>query len=210
MIPMLTTTRHPAYLLVAALLVAVTVSGCRGSISPKNPVHLNWNMDDQAFLPPQEPTDFFEDGRAMRQPVANTVSFGELRLDAAADSGQHNGRYLTELPERLELDDALLARGQERYEIFCTPCHSDIGDGLGPVPATAESIGQTWVVPNFHEGAYTEYPVGRIYNVATDGFGTMRGYRSQISQDDRWAIAAWVKALQLTQDANAPADEEGR
>lgn len=207
---MLTTTRHPAYLFVAALLVAVTVSGCRGSISPKTPVHLNWNMDDQAFLPPQEPTDFFEDGRGMRAPVKNTVAYGELRKDVGSDTGQLNGRYLTALPERFELDEALLARGQERYEIFCTPCHSDVGDGLGSVPALAESIGQTWVIPDFHDGAHTEYPVGRIYHVASDGFGTMRGYRSQIPQDDRWAIAAWVKALQLNQAANAPADEEGR
>lgn len=207
---MLTTTRYTASLLAAALLIAVTVSGCRGSITPKNPVHLNWNMDDQAFLPPQEPTDFYEDGRSMRQPVENTVAFGELRADTASDSGQLNGRYLTELPERFELDEDLLARGQERYEIYCTPCHSDVGDGLGPVPAVADSIGQSWVVPDFHDDTRAAYPVGRIYHVATDGFGTMRGYRSQIPQDDRWAIAAWVKALQLTQNANAPADEEGR
>lgn len=208
--PMLTITRHPAFLFAAALMIAGSVTGCRGSITQKNPVHLNWNMDDQAFLPAQEPSAFFEDGRGMRPPVANTIATGELRNDTASDTGQVNGRYLTELPERLELNDALLARGQERYEIYCTPCHSDIGDGHGAVPAYAQTIGTSWVIPDFHDDIRSEYPVGRIYHIASDGFGTMRGYRSQIPQDDRWAIAAWVKALQLTQNATAPADEEGR
>jgi len=207
---MLTSTMRPARVLAVLLLVAASVSGCRGTTRQKPPVHLNWNMDNQANLHAQEPSSFFEDGRGMRAPVANTIALGELRADAAYETGKVNGQYLQELPEGLELDEALLKRGQDRYDVFCTPCHGLVGNGQGAVPARAGSVGVMWVVPTFHDEQRQGYPVGRVYDVATNGFSTMAGYRSQIPADDRWAIAAWVKALQLTQNADTAAAEEGR
>lgn len=207
---MLTSTMRPARVLAVLLLVAASVSGCRGTTRQKTPVHLNWNMDNQANLHAQEPSKFFEDGRGMRQPVANTIALGELRADAAFETGQVNGQYLRELPARLELNEALLERGQDRYEVYCTPCHGIVGNGQGAVPARAASVGAMWVVPTFHDEQRQGYSVGRVYDVATNGFSTMAGYRSQIPADDRWAIAAWVKALQLTQNADTAAAEEGR
>lgn len=199
---MLTSTLRPARALAILALVAASVTGCRGTTRQKPPVHLNWNMDNQASLHAQEPSSFFEDGRGMRLPVANTVAVGELREDVAFEQGHVDGRYLTELPASVELNEALLARGEERYDIYCAPCHGDVGNGLGAVPARAAYAGVTWIVPTFHDEQRRGYPVGRIFDVATNGFSTMSGYRSQISADDRWAISAWVKALQLTQNAD--------
>lgn len=207
---MLTSTMRPARVLAVLLLVAASVSGCRGTTRQKTPVHLNWNMDNQANLHAQEPSKFFEDGRGMRLPVANTIAVGELRADAAFQQGHVNGQYLTELPEGLELNEALLARGQDRYDVYCTPCHGTVGDGNGAVPTHAQTRGVVWVAPTFHDEQRQGYPVGRVFDVATNGFSTMAGYRSQIPADDRWAIAAWVKALQLTQNADTAAAEEGR
>lgn len=200
----MTTTMRNARVFAALAIVAASMTGCRGTNSSKPPVHLNWNMDNQAYQRAQTPSDFFEDGRSARPPVANTIAIGELRDNEAFESGIQDGQYLTALPEGLELNETLLARGERQFDVYCAPCHSQVGDGQGAVPARAAAAGATWIVPTFHDAQRQEYPVGRIFHVATDGFSTMSGYRSQVSAEDRWAIAAWVKALQLTQ--NAPAE----
>lgn len=205
---MLTSTMRTARVLAVLGLVALTVAGCRGTTRTKTPVHLNWNMDNQASLQAQTPTSFYDNGAGMRLPVANTIAQGELPADAAFADGHVNGRYLTELPEGLTLDEALLDRGQERYGIYCAPCHGTVGDGVAPVPARADAVGAVWIVPSFHDELREGYPVGRIYDVATNGYSTMRGYRAQVPAEDRWAIAAWVKALQLTQTVTASVDAE--
>lgn len=207
---MFTTTLRTVCLIAATVSVVGVTSGCRGSISHKTPVHLNWNMDDQAYLRSQEPSEFFEDGRGMREPVEHTIAQGELRTGSAYETGIENGRYVNGLPDHITLDDALLERGQERYNIYCTPCHGEAGTGHGSVPAYAESIGTSWVIPDFHDEGKRGYSVGRIYHVASEGFGTMPSYKAQISQDDRWAIAAWVKALQQMPGSASPDAEEGR
>lgn len=200
---MLTTTKRTARALAALALAAASMTGCRGTTSEKPPVHPNWNMDNQAYHRGQTPSAFFADGAAMRPPVANTIAIGELRDNEALQTGSENGQYLTELPEGIELSEELLARGHQRYDIYCAPCHGLSGTGAGAVPARAEAGGATWIVPTFHDEQRQGYPVGRIFDVATNGYSTMLGYRSQISAEDRWAIAAWVKGLQLTQDASA-------
>lgn len=191
---------HSGRALAALLIVAAALTGCRGSTSRKPPVHPNTNMDNVAYISAQEPSDFFEDGRGNRQPVEGTVAQGMLNDDPAFDTGIVDGQYVDDLPEGIALSDELLERGEERYEIYCTPCHGSAGHGRGAVPARAEAGGVTWIVPSFHDEQRQAYSVGRIYNVATDGWSTMMGYRAQIPAEDRWAIAAWVKALQLTQD----------
>lgn len=198
---MLTTTMRTARVFAALALVAASVAGCRGTNSEKPPVHLNWNMDNQAYHRGQTPSEFFADGRAMRPPVANTIAIGELRDNEALHTGALNGEYLNELPEGLELNAELLERGQQRYDIYCAPCHGLSGTGQGAVPARAAAGGATWIVPTFHDEQRQGYSVGRIFDVATNGYSTMQGYRNQVSAEDRWAIAAWVKALQQTQNA---------
>lgn len=191
---------HSGRALAALVIVAAAISGCRGSTSRKPPVHPNTNMDNVAYISAQEPSDFFADGRGNRAPVEGTIAQGMNYDDPAYYEGIVDGEYATALPEDIALNDELLERGEERYEIYCTPCHGSAGHGRGAVPARAESAGITWIVPSFHDEQRQAYPVGRLYNVVTDGWSTMMGYRAQIPAEDRWAIAAWVKALQLSQD----------
>ena len=196
-------TRHLLLLIAATMLLAATQSACRGSTRKAPPVHVNWNMDNQKYLSAQEPFSFFEDGRAMRPWVEGTVSEAAPEYSEVELSGKVGDTYATETP--MPLDRELLERGQERYEIFCTPCHGSTGDGNGIVRQRA----RTWNIPTFHDEMRRGRTVGQVYEIITDGFSTMPSYRSQIPLSDRWAIAAYVKALQLTQGASrdaVPAD----
>ena len=184
---------------VFALLVA---AGCRGNRSEEPPVHLQQNMDFQEKGEAQEASSFFTDGRVMRQPVEGTVAVGQLRDDDHLHRGLDNtGKFADALPDAMELDEKLLARGEERYNIYCQPCHGALGYGDGPV--TRRGGGFAVRPANFHQKKYEPAPLGYIYAVATSGFGTMLGYASQVPVEDRWAIAAWVRTLQVSQRAKA-------
>jgi mono/diheme cytochrome c family protein len=161
---------------------------------------------DQPHYEPLEHSRFFADGSSARPLVEGTVARGLLRTDAHFFQGTVDGRLATTFPPRLfEEDDAtarLLARGQERYTIFCTPCHGLTGEGDGmavrrgfPAP------------PSLVDGEGGERlraaPVGHFYDVVTNGIGRMPDYATQITPDDRWAVVAYVRALQLSQHAAA-------
>lgn len=192
--------QHRRLLWAAALLVSAGVStGCRGALKSQPPVHLQQNMDNVHLIESQEPFDFFEDGRGMRPQVEGTVAVGELRNDEVYHEGTANGQYVSTLPEQLELSDELLARGEERYGIYCTPCHGAAGDGQGIVGYRDSAFGG--LIPTFHDELRRGYPVGRIYNIVTNGSNNMLPYAAQIPTDDRWAIAAWVRVLQVGQGA---------
>ena len=180
--------RRSAVLLSVAL--CLTTAGCvRGCRSSRPPIHLNPNMDDQPRYDPQEPSGFFYDGMAMRAPVPGTVARGELDEDQAFVTGKDAaGAFLTEIPP---LSAAQLARGAERYGIYCQPCHDERGLGQG-------ILLQYGKVPtaSFHDEQRLAYPPGRIFDVITNGSGLMKGYRWPIPPADRWAIVAHVKELQ--------------
>lgn len=177
-----------------AVLAAVTLYGCRGQPSPQPPVHLNLNMDFQSNFQPQEENSFFADKRAMRMPVAGTVARGSLREDDHFNTGKSGENFVTTLPMPLSIE--LLKRGQDRYNIFCTPCHSrtGLGNGLvvqrGFIPA-----------PNFHDDRIVTMPVGQYFDVISNGVRSMPAYGHAIPTDDRWAIAAYMRALQLSRHA---------
>lgn len=180
--------RRPAVLLSVALCLAT--AGCvRGCQSSRPPIHLNPNMDDQPRYDPQEPSRFFYDGMAMRAPVAGTVARGELGQDESFLTGKDAaGEFLTEIPP---LGAAELARGAERYDIYCRPCHDERGLGQG-------ILHEYGGVPtaSFHDEQRLAYPPGRVFDVITNGSGLMKGYRWPIPPADRWAIVAHVKELQ--------------
>ena len=155
------------------------------------------NMYDQPKTQAFEANQFFADGAGMRQLVPNTVSREFGALDPAYLTGMDAAGMLTELPIELSLE--LLHRGQERFDIYCSPCHNYNGDGVGatvrrgfpqPVSFTATQ-------------RLLDAPVGYFYSAITNGFGRMYSYASRISVEDRWAISAYVKALQLSQNASA-------
>jgi mono/diheme cytochrome c family protein len=156
-------------------------------------------MDNVTYLEAQEPSDLFADGRGMRPQVDGTVAQGELRDDWHLNGGANErGDWATELPEQLTLDHDLLGRGQDRYEIYCTPCHGNAGlENGGVVPVRAANSGSAWLVPSLHGERQRGYAVGRLYDIVTNGYNTMPGYRAQVPVEDRWAIATYVRALQI-------------
>ena len=192
------------------LIFAVSsVMGCRGRVSTSPPVHPNWNMDNQWRFDPQEPNDFFEgDRRAMRPQEPGTVSHGSLAATEGLQEHLHEGRidgaWTDELPPGMALNQAMLDRGSERYQIYCTPCHGGTGMGDGVVVKRGMAAPQPYTDPRLRS-----YPLGRIVWVLRHGTGNMPSYASQIPVHDRWAISTYVRALQIAGAASlamVPAD----
>ena len=179
---------------VAAVLI---LAGCRGTESDSPPIHPNLNMDFQERFDPQEPSAFFADGRAMRPKVPGTVARGFLREDRVFYEGRNAGGGLVQ-QSPLPITRALLERGQERYNIYCTPCHGEAGDGRGLV--TTGGYGYT-PAPTFHSAQMRAQPDGHFFDVITNGIRTMPPYRSQVPVADRWAIVSYIRALQRSQSA---------
>ncbi|HVS15182.1 MAG TPA: cytochrome c [Thermoanaerobaculia bacterium] len=189
--------------LLAAACAWLALAGCRGTPSPWPPIHLNPNMDDQPRLDSQEASVFFYDGKGMREPVPGTVARGELRQDAAFFTGRDAaGEYLQESPVAASAE--VLARGAERYTIYCTPCHDERGAGTGVLAQYAS-------VPtaSFHDEQRLGYTDGQIFEVITIGFGLMQGYAYPITPADRWAIVAHVRQLQQDRLARLAAGAGG-
>ncbi len=154
------------------------------------------DMRDQPRYTAYEPSDFFGDRRSARTPVEGTVARGELFDDVLLYTGRTEGGAFSPLfPFRV--DHAVLKRGQERYNIHCTPCHDYTGSGNGMIVQRGFRR-----PPSFHDQRLREAAPGYIFDVITNGFGSMYGYKSQIRPEDRWAIAAYMKALQLSQRAD--------
>jgi Cytochrome C oxidase, cbb3-type, subunit III len=168
---------------VIALAGTALLAGCR------------LDMQVQPRVNPLAKSDFFPDQRSARPPVEGTVARGQLHEDAyfyTGKIGNSPGDYLPFPVTREVLD-----RGRERYNIFCAPCHSRVGDGKGFVP----SRGFARTPPSFHIPRLQKAPAGYFYDVITEGFGIMPDYVSQIPARDRWNIVAYVRALQLSQNA---------
>ncbi|MCB9734125.1 MAG: cytochrome c [Deltaproteobacteria bacterium] len=191
----------------AALLVLASAgAGCRGNKSAEPPIHPNWNMDDQSYFQGQEDNDWFPDHRAMRPPVAGAVAQGQLHDDDAYYRGRGaDGRLVDGLPDGVELTQALLDRGHARFNIYCAPCHEKSGYGHGVIIQRGFAVPP----PSYHEPRLQAMPLGYIFDVISHGKGTMRPYAVQVPVADRWAIAAWVRVLQVSQRAtvaDVPAD----
>jgi len=183
--------------------LALLALGCRGLTSEEPPVHLNPHMDDLPRFDPQEGSTLFADGRAMRPPVPGTVAVGQLRDDAHRFRGLYGEGFAAGLP--MPVSEQLLRRGQQRYDIFCAACHDRAGSGNGMVAQK----GLMPPPPSFHDDRLRAAPVGYFFAVMTRGVRSMRPYAAQIPVDDRWAIAAYLRTLQRSQDASfdmIPAD----
>jgi len=153
-------------------------------------------MDFQERGEPQERNDYFADGRVMRPPVEGTIAVGFLKEDDHLWRGRlPNGQLADKLPAGMDLDSALLDRGEERYNIYCEPCHGEMGHGNGP--ATRRGGGFAVKPANLHQKKFLPIPLGYVYDVASNGKGSMKGYKAQIPVEDRWAIAVWVRTLQV-------------
>ena len=163
------------------------------------------DMYDQPKYKPNQPSDFFADGRSMRQPVANTVPMTSSSPDSVLYTGKVNGELATELPPELKLDASLLARGRVVYNAYCSPCHGITGDGNGVIAARGPLV-----VPGYHNDRLRTVGIGYFFDVITNGLNRMYSYGGRIPPEDRWAVAAYIRALQLSQnaDVNALTPEE--
>ncbi|MGA2701076.1 MAG: cytochrome c [Isosphaeraceae bacterium] len=199
-------------IVVLTLLTGVVVSlmGFRGTVSERRPFIIVTDQVIQPRFEPQGESPFFKDGRMMRTPPAGTVPFGGADYESDAGSprlnpdflqeddryyrGKQGTAWVTKIPVKLDLE--LLRRGQERYEIYCSPCHGATGSGNG-VMTQYGLVGVATITDAFH----ALMPEGEYFNVITNGKGRMLGYGPQIKVGDRWAIVAYIRALSRSQNA---------
>jgi mono/diheme cytochrome c family protein len=196
-----------------ALIPPLVFARMRATPSPNRPIHIFWDMDFQPKFKAQAPNPLFADGRAMRPPVQGSVARGESYVDTHMYEGVVDGQWATALPASMKLDQATLERGQQRFNIYCSACHGYAGYGDGAVNQRAMELvsnvngpvnGTQWVAAkSLHDETTRIQPMGQLFNTITHGIRNMAGYGSQISVADRWAIAAYVKALQFSQDAGS-------
>jgi hypothetical protein len=169
---------------IASSLVAIALlSACR------------LDMHVQPKQLPFSRSDFFPDQRSERPLVEGTVARSQLHEDTYLYTGKIGGNFGDYMP--FPLTKEVMERGRERYDIYCSPCHSLLGDGKGFVP----SRGFSRMPPSYHTPRLEKAPLGYLFDVITNGYGVMPDYRSQIAAEDRWKIVAYVRALQLSQNA---------
>ena len=165
-----------------AMAATLVLAGCRQ------------DMQDQPKFFPQRGTDFYADGRSVRPQVENTVARGQLRENAYFYTGLVNGKEGEGMPFPATLE--VLERGQERYNVYCTPCHSRVGNGIGMIVQRGYMK-----AGSFHSARLESAPLGHFFHVISNGYGAMPDYSAQIVPEDRWAIVAYIRALQLSQKA---------
>ena len=170
----------------AAITLVLLLAGCRH------------DMQEQPHYIPFRLSNFFPDQRSARPLVAGTVARGQLHADRYLNTGMIGNQVGNDMP--YPVTGQVLERGRERYDIYCAPCHSRLGDGNGMIVQRGYRR-----PPSYHSDRLRKAPLGHFFDVMTNGFGAMPDYASQIQPADRWAIAAYIRALQLSQ--NAPASD---
>jgi mono/diheme cytochrome c family protein len=175
---------------IAVVALSVALAACRQ------------DMHDAPRYEPFEASTFFTDGRASRTLVPNTIARGQLREDEHLYTGKVGGQLVTEFP--MPVTAEVMARGRERFNVFCAPCHSRTGEGTGMI--VQRGFRQP---PSYYEERLVNAPVGYLFDVMTNGFGAMQDYSAQVPVADRWAIAAYIRALQFSRRGttnDVPAD----
>lgn len=192
-------------LLTLVLVGMSTTPGCyRGRPSKKPPIHIIPDMDSQPRYDTQEKNEFYPDNLAMRHPVDGTIARGQLYEDSNFATGKDaQGRLVEETP--LKITMPFLQNGRQHYDTYCAPCHSRIGDGKGIM------VNRGYIPPpTFHEERLRNVEDGHMFDVITNGIRNMPAYDHQISLHDRWAIVAYMRALQRSQNAtleDVPAEQ---
>ena len=170
------------HLRASVLLPVLVLAGCRQ------------DMHNQPKFKPLAENTFYADLRAARDPIAGTVARGQLHEDVYFYSGKVGANPGDYMP--FPVTHEVMARGQDRFNIYCSPCHSRVGDGNGMIVQRGYRR-----PPSYHIDRLRKAPLGYFFDVMTNGFGAMPDYASQIPPRDRWAIVAYIRALQLSQDA---------
>ena len=185
-------------ILLLLLFCLLFLTGCfRGSKFEDPPIHLNPNMDNQPKYRSLEESYFFEDGSTMRKPIEGTVAVGRYNEDVSFISGKNkDGSYVADNP--IILTREILDRGQDRYNIYCAPCHSQVGNGKGIVTQYDYPV----IPGNFHDNRIRNQPNGEMFNTITYGLRSMPAYGYQLKTEDVWAVVYYVRALQRSQNAS--------
>jgi mono/diheme cytochrome c family protein len=192
-----------------ALIPFAIAAKARTSHSSEPHIHIFPDMDFQPKYKSDQAMDLFDDGRENRGELAGTVARGSLNADdlfyrglAPSDTG---GAWATGFPKQLDINDQLMKRGKNRFEIYCTPCHGYDGRGNGAVPQRVSATGGVWLARNLVDASNPvaiNMPNGQLFNTISNGYNTMMGYAAQIPHADRWAIVLYVRALQRSQNAS--------
>ncbi len=204
-------------ILLTATAVGVGIAGFRGRLSRRPPIEIFPDMNRQFKLRPAQPNDFFPNGISSQLPPTNTIARSEPLLtvngpvypfeDAPANTGRITGTTNFVETNPLPVTGQLLRRGRERFDIYCAPCHGALGDGNG----ITKKLGVMPTVANLHEKRFVEMADGEIFNTITRGKNTMAAYGPIMPVADRWAVIAYLRALQLSQLGSAddlPPDQQ--
>jgi hypothetical protein len=203
--------RYVTVLGLGVLLSTGALAGCRGQTSEDPPITPERNMYDQERYNPESRSAFFPDHRTMRTPVAGTLSRDHYEDDPEVGSGllpDKSGYVMTVPPMVVNRNggiEKMLARGQERYTIYCTPCHGRTGDGKGMVACKRENVTDPCEsrgfppLPSYEDPRIRHMPDGQLFATITHGVRTMPAYGPQIPVNDRWAIVSYVRALEMSQ-----------
>lgn len=187
-----------------AVVLVMLIAGKRGDLTRNRPFEIFPDMDRQLKLRPQSPNGFFANGISSQLPPAGAVaqtkpmvvagkevySFEDSPVNTGRVAGTTNFVELNPFP----VTPQLMSRGHERFNIYCAPCHGQLGDGNG----ITKKIGAMAIVANLHDQRIVSLPDGEIFNTVSHGKGVMQGYAAQIPVEDRWAIIAYLRALQLS------------
>ena len=179
---------------VVTIAIVLCLSGCKQK------------MANQAKYDPLEPSDFFADGMSARPRIAGTVARGEALADSYVETGKSGGQDGDGFPFPVTAE--LMNRGHERFDIYCSECHGRLGDGNGMIPSRGYRR-----PPSYHTATLRAAKTGHFFDVMTNGFGAMPPYKTMIPTRDRWAIVAYIRALQTSQSAtidDVPADARGQ
>lgn len=206
--------RYAYYTLLFAVALTISIAGFRGMRSTQPPIIVFPDMDFQAKYKPQAASKFFADGRADRPTPAGTVPRGRgtaadpdfLRADDAHYAGKAaDGSFVKGFP--IEVTETMIRRGQNRYEIYCAPCHGTNGDGQG----ITKAYGMV-ATPTYHDDRLRQMAEGELFNTITHGKNTMMPYGDKLSPDERWAVVAYMRALQRAHNAkldDVPLEKRG-
>lgn len=189
--------------LILAALPFLLIAKARTVRSGTPRIHLIQDMDNQPRFEAQSYNGIFADKRGMRPAVPGTVARGAEKADDHFYKGKTGGEWAADFPSNVTIDMNRMERGQKQFRIYCAPCHGLSGYGNGIVAVRAEELDEgTWTPPTpLHSDTVRERPAGHIFNTITHGIRNMPSYAAQIPEEDRWAIVAYVLALQLSQNA---------
>lgn len=190
------------FIYVLVVVGVVAIMGFRGSNFTEPPLEIFPDMDDQSKYKPQGVSKFFADGRTDRLPVTGTVARGQLKDDEFFHYGKNGEEWARGFPMPVTHD--LIETGKDRYAIYCAVCHGGVGDGNGVIKqrGLVANPPYTLIISSYHDDRLRDMTEGELFNTITNGKGLMGYYKDKLSEEERWAVIAYIRVLQRSQNAS--------